>query len=123
MNMNCNCSKLNTLIDVSDVQPDFENNLTEISQGIWAKLRRCPLCKQLWRVNLWDKLQIQFAVKLDSVDDWESVETTSLQKQFLLESRGGTKEDTSCIWAGCDLPAVKGVVYCIDHLYKTGARK
>lgn len=121
--MDCNCSNLNRLVDVSDISPDFENNLTEISEGNWVKLMRCPSCGQLWRVDVWDKLQIQFAVKLDSEDGWEHVDTTALQKQFLLESRGGNEEGTSCIWAGCDLPAVKGVVYCIEHLYKTGARK
>ncbi len=67
--MTCNCAQLNKLIDIADVPGSFEKGLTEIMQGDWVKLMRCPDCEQFWRVDEWDKLQTQFAVKLNSKDN------------------------------------------------------
>ncbi len=120
--MSCNCNKLNTIVDVEAAPPDFDKNLKIIKEDTWRNLKQCKTCGQLWRVDIWDRLQTQFAVKLETDKNWVAIDTIELQKDFLLNSRGGTDPNKICIWASCNLPAVKNVVYCINHLYDTGAR-
>ena len=120
--MQCSCSEMPLLIDVSNASKGFEESLKEIERADWVRLMKCPLCRQLWRVDVWDKYQSQFAVKIFDIEGWANVDTTSLQKTVLLESRGGLQESGTCIRAGCPKKPVKGVVYFIDHLYETGAR-
>jgi len=120
--MSCYCNKLNPIVDVEAAPPDFDEKLKIIKKDTWCNLKQCKTCEQLWRVDIWDRLQTQFAVKLETDKNWVTLDTTELQKDFLLNSRGGTDISKTCIWAGCNYPAVKGVVYCINHLYDTGAR-
>jgi len=120
--MTCHCQQLKPIVDVETLPNDFDKSLKIITNGEWRDLKQCKQCKQPWRVDVWDKLQTQFAVKLESGKDWESLDTADLQKEHLLYARGGIDQDTKCIWAGCNLPTVKNVVYCINHLYETGAR-
>ena len=120
--MSCFCQQLAKLVDVEDTPQGFEASLIKKDKSDWAYLMECPICAQLWRIDTPDKYQTQFAVKLAVADDWASVDTVGLQKEYLLQSRGGTTDDT-CIWAECNGKRVRGVVYCIDHLYETGARK
>ena len=84
---------------------------------------KCYSCGQLWRIDQWDKLLTLLGIKINDRKNWKNVDVHSLQKKLLLNSRGGIEEEQKCIWAGCTLPRVKGVVYCIDHLHETGARK
>lgn len=101
---------------------DFEASLAGRASGTWTHLKECPECKQLWRVDVPDKYQTQFALKVASPEGWEDIDTTAMVKELLLKTRGGTTNEV-CIWSGCDGSRVKGVVYCIDHLYETGARE
>lgn len=81
------------------------------------------ICGQKWRVDAWDKLQLQFAVRIPEGADWQAFDATELQKGYLMDPRGGLK-DVSCEWQGCTRPQLKGeVVYCVEHLYETGARE
>jgi len=120
--MSCKCQSLEKIFDLEEGPKDFVNSLSEVDQGSWVTLFRCPICGQYWRVNEWDKYQTQFAIKLDSDSNWEDLDATQLEKGYLLKSRGGTTQD-ECIWAKCQNKQVKGVMYCVDHLYETGARK
>ena len=120
--MNCNCLQLADLFYLSEAPPSFESSLIEKDVGNWVFLKECPQCKQLWRIDAWDKYQTQFALKVPSSEGWEELDSVPMVKDLLLNSRGGTTDEI-CIWAGCDGKRVKGVVYCIDHLYETGARK
>ena len=119
--MSCPCSKLPQLVKVED-HNDLLKCLEKIEAGNWVSLFRCRECKQHWRVDDWDKLQIQFAVKISEAIHWQEFDDIPLHKQFLLESRGGLTEE-KCIWQGCSNYQVKGVAYCIDHLFQTGARE
>jgi hypothetical protein len=62
------------------------------------------------------------AVKVRSVEGWQSFDSKSAVLQLLVQSRGGLSNER-CIWAGCSGRAVQGVAYCPKHLYETGARK
>jgi len=120
--MTCYCNKLSSIVDVEASPPGFDEKLKIIKEDTWRNLKQCKTCGQLWRVDVWDRLQTQFAVKLETDENWTSIDITELQKGFLLNSRGGTDPGNTCIWVGCNLSAVKGVAYCINHLYDTGAR-
>jgi hypothetical protein len=118
----CQCATLPEVI-YFELKPDgFEATLVELAVGNWVKLFRCSECKQLWRIDEWDKYQTQYAAKVPSIEAWEAHVTKALQKQLLLHSRGGLSENI-CGWARCGKPAVQGVAFCIDHLYETGARR
>lgn len=120
--MKCNCKQLPDLFDIEDGPKGFAKNLNELAVGDWIKLMQCPECKQYWRVDEWDKYRTQFAIKLKTAESWEQIDTVPMQKAFLLESRGGTTQE-ECMWSNCPKNRVKGVAYCVDHLYETGARK
>jgi hypothetical protein len=119
--MSCSCSKLSPLIKV-DAHPEFIGHLEKLETGNWVRLCRCRECGQHWRVNEWDKYQVQFAVKITDVPQWKEFDSTPLQKRYLLEKRGGVTDEIYN-WAGCGQHRVKGVAYCVDHLYETGARE
>ena len=118
----CQCATLPEVIYLESKPDGFEATLVELAVGNWVKLFRCSDCKQLWRIDGWDKYQTQFAAKVPSIEAWEMYDSTALQKQLLLQSRGDLS-DGICSWARCGKPAVRGVAFCIDHLYETGARK
>jgi hypothetical protein len=118
----CQCATLPEVIYLESKPSGFESALVELSVGNWVKLFCCSECKQLWRIDEWDKYQTQFAAKVPDIETWRSYDIVPFQKQLLLQSRGGLS-DNICNWARCGKPAVKGVAFCIDHLFDTGARK
>ena len=119
--MSCLCEKLPRMLKVEDY-PDFERRLKQLDMANWTRLFRCNICEQLWAIDEWEKYQWQFAFKVESSEGWQKVDFTDLRKQHLIQSRGGLTNE-KCIWAGCEGHRVKGVAYCADHLYKTGARE
>jgi hypothetical protein len=88
----------------------------------WMRLFECSHCGALWAIDEWDKYQWQVVFRVGDVEGWAGVDREPQRKQLLVESRGGTTAER-CIWEGCSNPRVNGVIYCIDHLYATGARK
>ena len=118
----CQCAELPEVIYFGSEPDVFQSTLVELSVGNWVKLFRCSDCEQLWRIDEWDKYQTQFAAKVPDIDTWETYDTTPFEKQLLLQSRGGLS-DNICTWARCGQPAVKGVAFCVDHLFESGARK
>lgn len=100
----------------------FYRHLDKIKTGDWVELHKCKICGQHWRIDGWDQGQQRFVVKIDDTEKWQDFDITPLIKDLLLKNRGGLI-DKECIWAGCKNKRVKGVVYCVDHLYETGARK
>jgi hypothetical protein len=120
--MKCKCAKLPDAFYLDEVPRGFAKGLKREDDGNWIWLVYCPKCGALWAIDKWDKYQEQIVTRVRSQDGWDGVDTTDLRKQLLLKSRGGFT-DAECIWAGCHDKAVKGVVYCLDHLWKTGARR
>jgi hypothetical protein len=126
--MSCACSKLPQFLEV-EKHPDLLQTLQKLEVGNWVELYRCKNCGQHWRIHAWDKYQTQFGVKINDPIHWQEFDETPLRekydielKKLLIESRGGLTTE-KCIWQGCNNFRVKGVVYCIDHLFQTGARK
>ena len=119
--MTCKCDRLPRLLYLDRFSVPHES-LFKILLGDWSDLHKCKSCGQLWRIDKPDRLQEGYAFKLDSEDDWEQVEVKQLSKDLLLQSRGGITEQ-KCIWKGCTGFQVRGVAFCIDHLYETGARR
>jgi hypothetical protein len=126
--MNCFCSKLPQLVKADQLVNAGVNLFVHFDTmqsgggNNWTNLIRCRHCEQHWRIDVSDKYQIQFAVKIDDINHWQEFDDLPLRKKFLLESRGGLTEE-KCIWQGCSNYRVKGVAYCLDHLFQTGARQ
>ncbi|MFQ5684849.1 MAG: metal-binding protein [Candidatus Binatia bacterium] len=120
--MTCHCKQLPEILDVEEAPKSFEKGLEKIEVEGWVRLMQCSRCGQYWRVDQWDKYQTQFAIKLVRPDKWKEFDSVPLEKEFLVKARGGLT-DEKCMWASCNQRRVKGVAYCVDHLYATGARK
>lgn len=117
----CNCKEQPTLIDISNNHSDFKSKLNELDVGNWVLLMQCPDCKQLYKVDEWDKYQTCYAVKIPSSENWEAFDSESLIKDKIVQNHGGLTNE-SCMWSGCDIKQVKGSAYCVNHLYSGGAR-
>jgi len=116
----CNCTKQMELVDITSHYKDFQNNLILLDRDNWVKLMECSTCKQLWRIDEWDKHTL-YAVKLPIQSGWESFDSKSLIKEKMVMNHGGLSKN-KCIWSGCNNMQLKGIAYCINHLYETGAR-
>ncbi len=119
--MPCECPQLPAIVKL-DHHPGIERDAEELERRGWLQLVRCRTCGGLWSLDGWDKLQRRFAIKLSRREGWSEFDTTPLRKEYLVRSRGGVTVER-CSWRDCDRPRVKGVVYCVDHLYETGARE
>jgi hypothetical protein len=119
--MNRACVNLPVPFKLEDC-PGFEETAVPLATGNWVHLHKCSTCGQLWRIDEWDKYQVQFVVRIPAGQDWEQFDASTLQKQFLIQSRGGLSQE-QCIWHGCQGKRVQGVVYCVEHLYQTGVKE
>ena len=117
----CNCKEQPTLVDISNNHSDFKSKLNQLGVGNWVLLMQCRDCKQLYKVDEWDKYQTCYAVKILSSDNWESFDSESIIKEQMVQKRGGLTNDPY-MWSGCDIKQVKGSAYCVNHLYSGGAR-
>ena len=120
--MKCQCSELPDVFYLEEGSKGFEEGLQQEDIANWMRLYSCPHCGAMWAVDEWDKYQIQVVHRVSERENWMSQDTTQQRKQLLLKSRGGLS-DSECQWAGCHEKQVKGVAYCLEHLWKTGARK
>lgn len=120
--MSCKCAKLEDAFFVETAPRGFVSSMRQLDMADWKRLYECPVCGALWAVDEWDKYQDQAVSRVADRENWSTEESEQMRKQLLRKSRGG-EEGGECIWAGCHKPCIKGVVYCLDHLYATGARK
>jgi len=118
--MPCECSQLSDIVKLDD--QSTIGGFEELEMGDWVRLVRCPRCGQLWSVDEWDKYQTRFAVRILQREGWREFDAMPSRRQYLIQSRGGLT-DEKCIRLGCEQRRVRGVVYCADHLYQTGARE
>lgn len=95
----------------------------QLEHESWYRLVRCRSCGQLWSPDGDDVYPSRrYAIKVPQREGWLEFDTKPLRMEFLIRSRGGLT-DEPCIWAGCQGQRVRGVVYCEEHLYQTGARE
>jgi len=119
--MQCSCGGRSDLVEVGQYYTEFVAGMRCLDTGDWVKLLQCPGCGQLWRTDAWDKYQTLYALKLSSLEDWESVNMETLIKARMVENHGGLAT-SPCLAMGCKQFALKGRAYCVDHFYETGAR-
>jgi hypothetical protein len=121
--MKCSCANLPDAFYVEDGPKGFVEALVErdYSSENWKRLYECPTCTARWVVDEWDKYAHQVASRVRDRRRWDE-ESEAERKNLLLKSRGGLTEE-ECARLGCEKKKVRGVAYCIDHLYATGARK
>jgi hypothetical protein len=125
--MFCECSKLPQVVVESPQDLDGFNRLLKriekIESGKGNYLARCRDCKQLWRITDSsgdDRRYFESAVKINDSVNWQTFNASPLFKERAIKKRGGLTNE-KCIWQGCENRRVKGVAYCIDHLFQTGA--
>ncbi len=119
--MNCPCADLPKLIPYDELSKDFLNNLEKIDTQGWYELYKCRECNQYWRINIWDKYQSRFAVKIDNIENWQKYDESELIKEMIVNKRG--LQEKNCIMSGCKNKRLRQSVYCIDHAYENGLRK
>jgi hypothetical protein len=119
----CGCDALPQAFFVDEASDVWLAGLHQEALGNWKTLRRCTSCARLFSVDVRDKYQDQVVVHVVDRARWEEEgDSVSRRKELLLRSRGGT-ESEPCAWAGCSHPRVRGVAYCLDHLWTSGARR
>lgn len=121
MGIMCNCQEQSNLVEITNNHPEFKSKLTKLETGNWVLLMICPDCKQLWKVDEWDKYQTCYAVKIPLRDNWEAFDNEPLIKEIMIKSHGGLTE-SKCLSAGCNLNQLNGSAYCVNHLYAGGTR-
>jgi hypothetical protein len=100
------------------IDSDFEL----IERKDWYILYQNKAEKSFWRLDEWDKYQIQMFVKLDSAENWSSFDDQDLRIEFLKEYRGLSNE--KCKWKVCSKKALNNLVFCELHAYtEMGIRK
>lgn len=93
-----------------------------IDQRPWYELYQYKIDKTYWRLDKPDKYQVQFFVQLESLSNWVNYDSSELQIDLLLKTRGNSTK--KCIWAVCSKISLQGLVYCEVHAYKEmGIRK
>ena len=124
--MNCSCANIPEY-DYYTPGRSLSRKIRPVSEIVghanWRELLRCKVCGTYWRIDAADKYQERFAWKIGQYRaDWAIPDFPDREKGLLLGRRDGETAE-KCIWLGCDKNRVRGVAYCIDHLYATGARK
>lgn len=126
----CECDSLPSTFFLDEAPDGWLDRLVEDTTGDWKTLRHCNECQRFFSVDAWDKYQDRIVALIADPSHWESeadgadhrADAADRRKELLLQARGGTGEG-ECIWAGCGGTRVRGVAYCIDHLWNTGARR
>jgi len=100
----------------------IESDFDHIEKKGWYRLYQNKLDKSFWRLDEWDKYQVQIFVKLESVKNWEELDDKGLRMELLKEFRGLSNE--KCKWKDCSRKALNNLVFCEIHAYKEmGIRK
>jgi hypothetical protein len=119
----CECDGLPELFYLDEAPAGWLERLSEEAAGNWKTLRQCGSCGRRFAVDAWDKYQHQVVVRVKDRAGWEAeADAVDKRKILLLQSRGGT-QGGECVWVGCARPRVRGVAYCLDHLWDSGARR
>lgn len=100
----------------------IEANFVLIDQKDWYKLYKNLSDNSFWRLDVWDKYQEQFFIRLETSLNWFEFNDHELKIKWLKNSRGITNK--TCIWKDCNKYSLKGILNCEFHAYtKMGIRK
>ena len=119
-----NEQNLSSSVFFDEVSDDIKHSLIKIGSisEEWMEIFENKITGQLWVIDIFDKYQPRVAIKIGSIEEIKDINFEIIRKELLLKSRGGI-DDGLCIMKDCNKNRVKGVVYCIDHLYEIGTRK
>jgi len=100
------------------IDSDFEL----IEKKNWYRLYQNKADKSFWRLDEWDKYQVQTFVELKSVENWTEFNDKDLRIELLKKSRGLSIE--KCNWKDCTKKALNNLTFCELHAYiEMGIRK
>jgi hypothetical protein len=119
----CECDRLPETFYLDEAPVGWLGGLVEDVTGNWKTLQHCPACRRSFSIDAWDKLAHQVVARIDEPANWEAeADSVGRRQELLLRSRGGTVEG-ECGWARCRGARVRGVAYCVAHLWESGARR
>ena len=119
----CRCDRLPGAFFLDEAPPGWLESLREEATAGWKTLRRCPTCSRAFAVDAWDQGHDQVVVHVADSASWQAeADSVERRKALLLRSRGGLATG-ACAWADCPSSPVRGVAYCLDHLWESGARR
>jgi hypothetical protein len=93
----------------------IESEFELIEKKDWYKLYENKNDKSFWRLDEWDKYQVQIFVKIDSLENWAEFDDKDLRIELLKEFRGLSNE--KCKWKDCSRNALNNLVFCEQHAY------
>lgn len=117
----CYCDTYEDIININEHYDDFCVAWTLIDEGARYNLHQCPHCMQLYRIDKQGFSNVCYALKLDSDKNWHDFDDSEMIKEQMLRSREGLS-DRDCKKTECCDKAINGSVYCLEHLYQSGAR-
>lgn len=122
--MHCHCDELPEYTyydEIRGISQKLIPFLAKLTECNWRELHVCTICETYWRIDSPDKFRPRYVWKVGLFrGDWSDIEFIDEEKRLLAQCRGGIT-DEKCIRANCGKPRIKGVAYCIDHLYEMGA--
>lgn len=105
-----------------EILKKIESDFELIEKKNWYLLYRNRENNSFWRLDEWDKYQIQLLVKLESAENWVDFNDLDLRLNLLREQRGVSND--KCKWKDCDKKALNNLVFCELHAYEEmGIRK
>ena len=105
-----------------EILKHIESDFEFIERKNWYLLYRNKKNNSFWRLDEWDKYQIQMFVKLESKENWAEYKDQDLRVNFLLKQRGVSND--KCKWKNCNKKALNNLVFCELHAYtEMGIRK
>jgi hypothetical protein len=100
----------------------IESEFELIEGKDWYKLYQNKVDNSYWRLDVWDKYQEQFFVRLESTENWTEYDDQKLRMELLKSHRGMT--DQICAWKNCEKKALNEMAICEFHAYtEMGLRK
>lgn len=118
----CQCHGHGQLVNIIEWYEVFCDALSLQASSESMQLRQCSHCMQFWRVDAPGVFSVSYAVRLEADENWQAFDAAGLIKQRMLEVRGG-HGDQPCRRGNCRSPVINGSAYCLDHLYRSGARQ
>ncbi|WIT12121.1 hypothetical protein PFX98_00520 [Paucibacter sediminis] len=97
-------------------------DLELVERANWLELYRRKSDDSYWRLTAAEKYEQRFLIRIENVQGWSSFDSAPLERQLLLERRGGLGKE-ACITQGCSQPVVLGSAFCLEHTYERGVRK
>lgn len=99
----------------TELREIVERDFVFVENISWFKIYKDPLTGEHWRIDISDKYQTEYMVKIPKDSNWEDFDSKELEIDLLKQNRGET--EALCIWQKCDRKALNETVYCAYHAY------